>query len=295
MKYCILIMLAVLAPRRVTIPFSYDKTLVEISTLTVKKEPYGIVKLKKIGSKIKIKYFAFKSNNGTAGQRYAAWAKNRNIVAYSSGTYMDHCNARIASPVGLCIDQGITVNANLSKDGLDGLVIVRATGSMVATNLKDGDLSVAYPGGKTSKLNIRDVAYDMEEFKNWAKDNEATVFQTHLFVYKNQFLVNANSKPTLAQRRFLAMGTLANGDVVYYIINLSTPATLLAGAQKAFNYLQEIESVKEVGFLLNLDTGCQDIFKLFDPMGQEFVDRAFQGDHRIELSNASNVLAFYYE
>ena len=278
-------------------PTQYDRSLVEISTLTVQNEPYGIVKLKRNGNRVKVKYFASKDYNGMpVGERYLRWAANKNIIAYSSGTYMNDCTASRASPVGLCIDQGKPVNENLMLHNLDGLVIVYATGGIVASNLKEGNLTVTYPDGRKLTLNLRNgPAYDLEEFKRWARDNEATVFQTHLFVYKNQLLVTDKAPDKVQERRFLAVCKAANGDIVHYVINLSTASSIRAGAQKAFSFLQDHEDIIDVTFLINLDTGCQDIFKLFDATGREYSNRYFQGNHRIDLSNASNILAYYYE
>jgi hypothetical protein len=296
MKLLITLALTTLLPTRFMAPETYDKTLVEISTLTFENDQFGIVKLKRNGNHVKVKYFAYRDNNGTmVGTRYQNWAANKNIIGYSSGTYMDACNAAIAKPVGLCIDQGRPVNNNLQLQGLDGLIIVYATGGIVASNLKEANLTVTYADGRKKTLNIRDNSYDMEEFKSWAQENEATVFQTHLFVHKDKMLVTQYAKTTEQERRFLAVCKLDNGDVVHYIINLPQATTILKGAQKAFKFLKAHEEVNEVAFMINLDTGCQDVFKLYDASGKENNGRNFQGGHRIDLSNASNVLAYYYE
>jgi len=275
----------------------YDGSYVDIKTLTVGKEPYGIVRLKRSGNHVKVKYFASKDlNNTSVYDRYQAWANNRSIIAYSSGTYMSDCNAAIAAPVGICIDQGVTVNDQLVEKDLDGLVIVYATGGIVASNLKEGNLGITEAGGVRETLDIRRNAFDLAKFKKWARDQEATVFQTHLFAYKDQLLVNTNGSPKLGQRRFLAVCKLDNGDVVHYLINLPTPATVYDGAKKAFDYLKNFEDVKEVTFMINLDTGCQDIFTLYDAKGNEVTARHFQGDHaQTPLRNAANILAYYFE
>ena len=296
MKTCIFLLLSFVLPTHLLSPAIYDKSLVEISTLTVGGDQYGVVKLKRNGNRVKVKYFASKNATGSVGERYQSWAANKNIITYSSGTYMNSCTASLASPVGLCIDQGIPVNNNLMLHGLDGLIIVYATGGIVASNLKEANLTITYPDGRKKTVNIRDNAYDMEEFKSWAKENEATVFQTHLFVYKDKILVNSNASPKVQERRFLAVCKMDNGDIVHYMINLPNPTTILTGAQKAFKFLKEHEEVSEVAFMINLDTGCQDVFKLYDATGKDYSNPYFRGgDHRIDLNNASNLLAYYYE
>ena len=297
MKYLLSALLLGLFPTFQYHGNGYDGSFVEIKYATVDGEPYGVVKLKRAGNHVKLKYFAFKDQNNTSVyDRYQTWRANRNLIAYSSGTYMSDCNAMAASPVGICIDQGVTVNDQLVEKDLDGLVIVYATGGIVASNLKEGNLNITEAGGVKKTLDIRHNPMDLAEFMKWAKDQEATVFQTHLFVYKDQLLVNTNGSPKKGNRRFLAVCKMDNNDVVHYLINLPSEATVYEGARKAFDYLKKYEDVKEVTFMINLDTGCQDIFTLYDARGNEVTARHFQGDHaRIPLKNAANILAYYFE
>jgi len=292
MKYVLIGLLIAVLPT--LSPGGYDKTLVEIKTLDVAKEPCGVIKLRRSGNHVKVKYFASNLVAGvTVSDRYKTWSYNKNIIAYSSGTYMNSCVSE-ASPVGLCIDQGYIINENLAMDKLDGLMIVYATGGIVASNLKDGNLTIV-DGTVRKTLDIRNNAYDKAEFLSWAKKMEATVFQTHLFVYGDKVILKDNSSQAPASRRFLAVCKLDNNDIVHYVINLPTPCAIRDGADKAYNYLKNMEDVKEITFMINLDTGCQDIFTLYDPAGQEFNSRHFQGDHRLPLSKAANMLVYYYE
>jgi hypothetical protein len=274
----------------------YDSKSIEITTLAISNEPYGIIKLPRKGNRVKVKYFASKNYNGTpVADRYNNWAVGKNIVTYSSGTYMNNCNASIAQPVGLCIDQGVIVSENPTPDNLDGLMIVYATGGMAATNLDEGNLSITFSDGRRQTVDIRHNAYDLAIFKKWAQEQEATVFQTHLFVYKDKLLVKPEASDTKQCRRFLAVCKLDNGDIVHYVLNLPTPAGIYESGKKAFAYLKDHEDVQEVIFMINLDTGCQDVFTLYDANGKEYKSRHFQGDQRIDLKNASNILVYYYE
>lgn len=295
MKYLISIFLTCFIPRGIVDPTDYDKTLVQISTLTIENEPYGIAKFNRRGERVKVKYFACKNYNGeSVEKRFLSWSSNKNVIAYSSGTYMTGCYED-ARPVGLCIDAGVLVSEKLEMNKLDGLIIVQATGGVVASNLKEGNLTVTYPDKSRRTFNLRNVSKDLEDFKDWAEQTGATVFQTHLFVYKNQLLITPNASQTAQQRRFLAVCKMPNNEIVHYLINLSTPSSIMKGAEKAFNFLQKNQEISELVFLINLDTGCQNIFKLFDSRGNEYNSRIFKGDNAIELKNAANILAYYYE
>lgn len=296
MKYAAIIFLLLAAPALVNAQGKYDPKNVEIKTLVIGSEPYGIIKMPRKGNRVKVKYFASKNYNGTSvADRYRSWSVGKNIVTYSSGTYMNSCIASQAQPVGLCIDQGVIVSENPTPDNLDGLMIVYATGGMAATNLDEGNLSITFGDGTKQIVDIRHNAYDLATFKKWAKEQEATVFQTHLFVYKDKLLVKDGANPTRQERRFLAVCKLDNGDIVHYIINMPTASDIFNGGKKALSYLKDHEEVNEVIFMINLDTGCQDVFTLYNADGQEHTSRHFQGGDRIDLRNASNILVYYYE
>ncbi len=88
----------------------YDTKLVQTKTLQLKvagqsdpnvKEPYAILKMSRKNDRVKVRYFAAKSFDGTmVGSRYNSWSANKNVIAISSGTYMDNCNATICKANG---------------------------------------------------------------------------------------------------------------------------------------------------------------------------------------------------
>ena len=271
----------------------YDPQYVETKTVSISGDTYAIEKLMRKDNRIKVKYFAAKDYGGTSVyQKYSNWSSSKKVVAVSSGTYMTDCIASIASPVGLCIDNGVVVNENLS-DNLDGLVIVYATGGAVATNLKVGDLSITYQNGTKKTVDIKNNAFQRAEFIKWAKDLSATVFQTHLFVYKDNITISPfNSSSVIAPRRFLAVCRIG-GEIVHYIINLPFSASLYNGSIKAYNYLKKYEDVTEVTFMINLDPGCQNIYQVYNKNGTISNDSNFKGD--VSIINAANLLVYYYE
>ena len=270
----------------------YDANFVSTSSASLQNELYSSVKMSRKGDHVKVKYFAAKEyNNGTSVyERLNSWRKGKKIIAISSGTYMTDCQASIAKPVGLCIDNGNIVNYDL-KDNLDGLVIVYPTGGMVVSNLKNGDLTVNGPSGKKT-LDIRN-AFQRQEFIKWAKDNSATVFQTHLFFFSNKLTIGANSSQEKRERRFLAVGKDDSGDVKHYMVNLSGANTLYQATLKVSKYLQEYEDVENLIFLINLDTGCQDVFETYKPTGGLDNRKGFSG--KAPITQATNLIVYYYE
>ncbi len=284
----------------------YDTKLVQTKTLQLKvvgqndpnvKEPYAILKMSRKSDRVKVRYFAAKSYDGTmVGSRYSSWSANKNVIAISSGTYMDLCDASIAKPMGLCIDDGNIVN-NKIENTYGGIVVVYATGGMVASAIEKGDLNIT--NSKThSKMTI-DVRnqFQKQAFIDWAKEEKATVFQTHLFVYKDslRLIENPNERMKNAPRRFLAVCKEEDGTVSHYIVNLPRASTLYQGVVKAKEYLKNIEDVTQIVFMINLDPGCQNFYNVHNSDGSKKLESNFNGDPNLTINQAANLLAYYYE
>jgi hypothetical protein len=122
---------------------------------------------------------------------------------------------------------------------------------------------------------------------------EATVFQTHLFVYENQIKIATNSSGKIQERRFLAVCKDDNGNVTHYIINIPKPSTLYIGVNKAYRILKELEEVNQIVFMINLDRGCQDVFSVFDATGTPYAHPLLSG--LTDIENSVNLLAYYFE
>jgi hypothetical protein len=103
--------------------------------------------------------------------------------------------------------------------------------------------------------------------------------------------IGNNGSDALAARRFLAVCQSGN-DVIHYIVNMPAASTLYNGTVKALKYLNELEQVTVV-FMVNLDPGCQDVYKIFDKTGKEVKSRNFSGT--LDTSQAVNLLVYYYE
>lgn len=276
----------------------YD-SLIQISTTKYNTDKFIVLTMKRDGNRVKAKYFAATDpNNGqSVQQRYKSWSLGKRIICFSSGTYMNSCDqVDSPTPVGLCIDNGVIVNKNLQND-IGGLVIVRATGGIVTTRLSDGDLSIQGNFGSKT-VDIKKNTFDKIQFIKWAEENEATVFQAHLLVYKDKLDINYCSSANClkpASRRFLAAGKDQDGNLVHIIIHCTTETTLYQGAVKVFNFLKDFRDMKEVTYMVNLDTGCQNVFKLYKSDGTEKSINVVGQNYFYPIDQAVNLLVYYYE
>jgi len=271
----------------------FDAELVETSIVTIDDTQLSYIKMSRAGQRVKVKYFASKEGyNQTVYERFAEWSRNKNIIAISSGTYMDSWNLAEAKPVGLCIDNGITVNRAIDLNRLDGLTVVYPSGGgggVAASNLKDGNLTVQ---GVTGPLNLRN-AFDLQRFINWAETNKITVFQTHLLVFKNQIIVNPyQASKNRSERRLLAVGTNSDGQILHYIVNLSGANSIYEATEKVFRFLTKNEYLN-VTFMINLESGGQDNFRVYKSDGKFDTRKEFSG--RTMLKEAANLLVYYFE
>ncbi len=274
----------------IPVPPAYDTNFVEISGYTDKRGiTYNFVYMNRTGSgnRIKAKYFASRGEDGSSvSSRFMGWGKDMNVIAVTSAGYMD----RYSVPVGLTIDNGRIVNSNL--ESFDGLIIVYATGGVVATNLDNADLTLQ-GGGITAgrKFDIRGSYRDRQDFIDWAESQEATVFQTHLLVYKNQLEIASNASTTPRERRFLAVGKDVNtGETCHVIVNSPESTSLYEGTRRVKDFLNEYKDM-EVTFMINLDPGDQNVFFLFNRDGS--VNNSIRGP--LPITSAANLLAYYYQ
>ena len=264
----------------------YDTDYVTISEVLHKGESYNLVTMKRSGGRVKARYFGAVTQQGqSVADRFLEWRKNnQGMILYSSGTYKNSANV----PIGLNIDQGNLVNVNLELDRMDGLVLVYPNGGIAVSDLRQGNLNVS---GINRPLNIRKNFSDLEDFANWAITNRATVFQTHLLAFKNELKIDQNtSDQTERERRFLAVGTDANGDVMHMIVHNSTYTKLYDGSKKVLDFLRTGRNI-DVIFMINLDTGAQDVFQLYNSDCSE--NSAIKGE--LSLGYAENLLVYYFE
>lgn len=271
--------------------FSQFSSLIKATTYTYNGDVYSCVSMTRNGERIKAKYFAVPQYSKNVPQRFAEWERDRSVVTYCSGAYADRFGEG-GRPVGLTVDNGVIINNNLISD-MDGLVIIQATGGVVATNLKDGDLRLE---GDTKTYDLRNNPMDLVRFRKWCVDKQATVFQTHLLTYKNRLLISryksmsTKNGQSTSLRRFLAVGRDLRGDIQHVII-VRDACTLFDGAQGATEMLLNKGVLKEIIFMVNLDTGGKNVARCYNGNGQYY--NVFEGTEPIGA--AINLIAYYYE
>jgi len=276
----------------------YDQRLVKFDVKTVDNDQFGIIKLILTNQRVKVKYFASKDPSGkSVAERFNEWSFNKKLILVSSGTYYfypnpNNKNKNTAKPVGVCIDNGNIINIQ-TDNKLDALAMVYSSGKIVVENLKNKSITVPNTNGSQITLNLSNPL-DYSMFLKWAKDVSATIFQSHLFAFKGNLMVNQNANSFKDYRRFLASGINNSGEIVQYIINLPFNTTILQGSKYALDYLKVNENLKEISFLINLDTGAQNVLEVYHPKdGKTILNTNFMG--KKEIKDAINLIVYYYQ
>ena len=230
---------------------------------------------------VKTKYFAYRNGPYTVYERFNSWNNdNRNIIFVMSGAFY---NSKY-KPVGLTIDHGRVVNRGINET-MDGLVIVDKNGEIEVSNLEDKNIYVSDLGD----LNIRN-AYDKERFIQWATEEEATVFQIQLLVYKNEIKCAYHSE--YRERRLLVIAKDTNEDTLHVVFDMdkSKGVSLYDISEKILNYFKHTN--REIIAMLNLDVGRYDILSVRSKSDKEL--HAPRGSRNEYLSKTGNLVVFYY-
>jgi hypothetical protein len=282
-----LVILTLASFKSVVAPMTYDTNDVKISTAKENGINYRVVMMNRTNQRVKAKYFAFKEGGKTVYQRYLDWKVGRNIVLVSSGTYI---TKDFSGPEGLTVDNGRMVNENFT-DKFDGLVIVQATGGIAVTNTKEKLVNITFAStGVKKSLDLKKYS-DKYEFIEWAKSEQATVFQTHLLAFEDQLKVGAsNSSANARERRFLA-ACRSNGVLYHVIVHIDNNLTLYEATKEVVSFLKNLKEMDTVISIVNLDTGLQDVFELYNSDGSKRTEIA----GRVNASEAYNLLVYYYE
>ena len=270
---------------------AYDPEYVEVTTSVYNNEKFIMINMKRDGQKVKAKYFAAKKNGDNVFKRFTEWSKNRNIILLTGAAYWTGSSYNDAVPFGLTIDDGELVNRNMPPKGYDGLAIVYATGGIACTNINDGNLIIKGScNPNNDPMDVRNSS-DLQDFIGCAKEQKATVFQQHLLVYKDVFKISSNSSSEPRERRFLAVGKDQNGKMVHTIVHYPTYTTLLEGSKKVYDFLKSYKGMQEIIFMINLDTGAQDVFRIYDKAGN--IRNDIKG--KVDPEQAVNLLVYYFE
>ena len=265
----------------------YDDNI-KVYTLKTEWDTYGqTIWMKRKSGKVKAKYFAYKDMNDDRSvySKYRSWRGGKDIVLVCSGAYTterDRDSEMI--PTGLTVDNGKVVNRNY-RDDMDGLVIVYATGGIVVSDIEEGNLWLQ---SIERRVDAKESA-DRTALISWARQEEATIFQTHLLAYRNELRIDSRGRTEKAERRMLALAIDEKGEVIHILFNIQEDVYLYDISRDILSYLQEKEM--NVVAMLNLDTGWYNILEVYDKDGDKY-DR-MQGDK--PLTKATNMVAYYYE
>ena len=240
---------------------------------------------------ISAKYFSYQTPNKTVHQRFQSWADQKKVICYSSGTYMDAFRKTSSTGlIGFAVDNGMIQNPMVKTDGLDALVIVYQTGGVVCSDLNKKNLKIPSVNNG-APLDLRGNSFHRTKIIEWAKKEEATIFQTHLLAMDTKLMVASNGSATLASRRFLAVVNDEDGKLVHAIIHDSNASSLYKASKKIHDYLVDEKEVSKIHWMINLDTGAQDVFGLYNPDGSK--NPMIEG--RESITNSRNLLVYYQD
>jgi hypothetical protein len=237
--------------------------------------------------KVDAKYFAHKQYGEVVHDRYDSWRSGKDVVLMSSGAYATGWKGSDV-PVGVTVDNGKIVNRNYDDD-MDGLVIVYATGGIAVSNIDNGDLYLDALGRKVDIRNVKDRG----DFLNWAVSQNATVFQTHLTIFKNQLQCYYSSSDGNTRRKSLVLAKNSNGELFHIIFYFKDSGHTLYNASKmTLSYLRG--KGMDVIAAINLDTGDYDIINTGSSV-KDCSGNSITGTRNAYRKNLTNMLTYSYE
>ena len=271
----------------------YDTNLVKFRTETINdNSKIDIIYLSKKNQKIKTKFLAYKVNNQSVYERFKDFSKQNVLIYYSTAAYSEYSfNVKTSRPAGLSIDNGIIINQGLSSRGMDGIVIISPDGSLNISNLKERNLKLSGGNANPDKFyDLRGSSNDLYNFKEWAKSERATVFQTHLLAWEGKLTFENNlSKVAARERRFLAIGIDENGNEIHCLVNHENLETLFNSSKNVLEFLQNERNIK-VTAMINMETGASDVAGFILSNGVKSSE--FSG--KMESSESHNFLIYYF-
>lgn len=244
--------------------------------------------LRRSSKRVKAKYFAHKQTGQSVHDRYDDWRSDKSIILMSSGAYATGWGNSGGIPTGITVDNGKIVNRKLYED-MDGLVIVEEVGGVRVSDLDAGDLSLQALG--RGKRDLRS-AQDRNAFLNWAVQQDATVFQTHLLIYKDELRVGDNGSGKSARRKFLLL--VMDDDVLYHVVFYlkNEEYTLYDSAKGLLSYFNS--KGMNVIATVNLDTGDFDIISTGGDV-RDCSDHHITGTRNNLRDALTNMLVYHYE
>jgi hypothetical protein len=223
------------------------------------------------------------------------WQKRRekHLVVAATGGFTNN----YSQPEGLTVENGNILNTVLMPDR-DGLVLLQPSGAIRVLNLRRNRILLPNIVDRGTVV-VRHPQSSLRSFARllqWCKSQSATVFQTQLMAYGDSLLIRPErASPRLAERRMLAVARdRRTGDVYTVIFNIPVQHALYDLSASLFDVLAS-RGLK-VEALLNLDTGGQDVFYLYDIRGRNIFDSKgspVRGGK--STRETTNLLLFWYE
>jgi hypothetical protein len=182
-----------------------DSSLVKFIHYDVDKSRYSLVQLNRKNQKVKAKYF----DGPNVFERYMKWKSGRNIILAMNGAYTDDCVAyRNPNPVGLTVNNGICLNRSVTEK-LGGVVFIYPNGGITACDVK----------GEWGPYDISS-SWDRIRLIEKCMEDDITIFQTHLLIYKDSILISSDSDLDKKRERRFLVACSKNGEIYHVVVNL---------------------------------------------------------------------------
>lgn len=225
-------------------------------------------------------------SEGDVYGKHKKWSNNKDVVLTCSGAFSDNLDKTAgALPVGINVENGYIKNRTVIKDKMDALVVIYATGGIVVSDLTKGDLFLKSLG---KEVDIRKDVAAKYDFLDWAKKENATVFQTQLLAYKNELKIDYEGRKQKRERRFLVLATTSEGTLYHIIFDLPNGVYLYDGAKNVLDHLKALDM--DVTAILNLDTGAYNVLDV--NTGDYSIDSELKGT--TSINRAVNLLSYQY-
>jgi len=290
-KALVLLLCIVAAWPQITNAQDYVGGRFTIKTYTHRDHTYTLYDFSRESNVIKAKYFA-----QNAYSQYINWKASKQILLVTAGAFSDSFTVN-AKPVGLCVDNGVSVNKTPNQE-MDGMVIIynggAQEGGVAVVDMDVNPVKVQEPIGSTTTVAYypRSSSLDKVNFIKWGERNGVTLFQTQLVYSSDRYINFGNlNYGNKRERRFLA--TCKKGGIVHHIV-VDAPDELELNLSAS--YVKEVLDYAgfNVLYIMNLDTGCKNILHVFNGRGLQNLNpssTACRSDAQIE--RATNLLIYY--
>jgi hypothetical protein len=272
---------------------SYFNKKFEIKSFTYDNKTYKLYDFSRKGTSstnIKAKYFAT-----NAYSQYLKWKSGKKILLVTAGAFSDTWLSD-ATPVGLCVDNGVIVNKSPNKV-MDGMVIVYNGAAQIGgigvvdLDKKSIKCESPYGSGNYKYFTPRDKVSHITPFLNWGKKAGLTVFQTQLVYSEKKTEAENFSNLTYGnkrERRYLAI-CKKDGIVHHVVVDAKDEQYLMKGAKNVLKVLDY--DGFEVLYIMNLDTGDKNILYTYN--GISLYNHNPSSSTRAKIEKATNLLVYY--